>query len=93
MRSIVIHTHQILPGNQVKEDEMCGACGIYEGEVHMGVLLEIPEGKRPLGKHKHRWEDIRLDLKGIGWEGMDFIHVAQGQVAGTLNTIINLGDA
>jgi len=39
--------------------------------------LEIPEGKRPLGKHKHRWEDIRMDLKGTGWEGMDFIHVAQ----------------
>jgi len=40
-------------------------------------LLEIPEGKRPFGKHKHRGEDIRMDLKGIGWEGMDVIHVVQ----------------
>jgi len=39
--------------------------------------LEIPKGKRPFGKHKHRWEDIRMDLKGIGWEGMDIIRMAQ----------------
>jgi hypothetical protein len=33
------------------------------------ILAGKPEGKRPLGRHKHRWQDnIRMDLKEIGWE-------------------------
>ena len=37
-----------------------------------------PEGKRPLVRHGHRWEDsMKLDLKGIDWEGMEFINLAQ----------------
>jgi hypothetical protein len=32
------------------------------------VLVEKPEGKRPLGRPRRRWEDgIRMDLKEIGW--------------------------
>jgi hypothetical protein len=34
--------------------------------------LEKPEGKRQLGRPGRRWEDnIRMDLKGIDWEGVD----------------------
>jgi hypothetical protein len=34
------------------------------------VLVGKPEGKRPLGRPKRRWEDeIRMDLREIGWEG------------------------
>jgi hypothetical protein len=41
-------------------------------------LVGIREGKRPLGRHKHRWEDnIRIDLRKIGWEIVDWIHLAQ----------------
>jgi hypothetical protein len=41
-------------------------------------LVGKPEGKRPLVRH--RWEDnIRKDLKEIGWEGMVIIHVAQNR--------------
>jgi hypothetical protein len=37
-----------------------------------------PEGKGPLGTAKHRWEDnIRMDLREIEWEVMDWIHLAQ----------------
>ena len=37
-----------------------------------------PEGKRPLGKPRHRWEDnIKIDLQDIGWRGMDWIDLAQ----------------
>jgi len=37
MRSFVIHApHQIYRAIKSQEDEVCGACGIYEGEVHMG---------------------------------------------------------
>ena len=36
------------------------------------------EGKRLLGRPRHRWEvTIKLDLKEIGWEDMDWIHLAE----------------
>jgi len=35
------------------------------------VLVGIPEGKRPLGRPRRRWEDnIKMDLQEVGW-GMD----------------------
>jgi len=41
-------------------------------------LVGKPEGKRPLRRPKHRWEDnIRLDLREIGWEGVGWMHLAQ----------------
>jgi hypothetical protein len=40
--------------------------------------LENPEGKRPLGRPRHRWVDnIKMDLREIGWDGMDWIDLAQ----------------
>jgi hypothetical protein len=37
-----------------------------------------PEGKRPLGRPRHRWVDnIKIDLREIGWDGMDWIDLAQ----------------
>jgi hypothetical protein len=38
------------------------------------VLVAKPEGKRPLGRPRRRWEDgFRMDLKDIGWEGVEWI--------------------
>ena len=37
-----------------------------------------PEGKRPLGRPRHRWEDnIKMDLQEVGCGGMDLIELAQ----------------
>ena len=36
-----------------------------------------PEGKRPLGRPRRRWEDIMMDLQEVGFEGMDWIELAQ----------------
>jgi hypothetical protein len=37
-----------------------------------------PEGKRPLGKPRRRWADnIKIDLREIGWDGMDWIDLAR----------------
>jgi hypothetical protein len=37
-----------------------------------------PKGKKPLGRCRHRWEDnIRMDLREIGWGGMDWIDLTQ----------------
>jgi hypothetical protein len=49
--------------------EMRNACNILVGK---------PEGKRPLGRPRHRWENnIRLDLREIWWEVVDWIYLAQ----------------
>jgi hypothetical protein len=41
------------------------------------VLLGKPEGKRPLGGPRHRWEhNINMNLREIGWGGMDWINLA-----------------
>jgi hypothetical protein len=40
------------------------------------VLVRKPEGKRPLGRPRRRWEDgITVDLRGTGW-GVEWIHLA-----------------
>jgi hypothetical protein len=50
------------------------------------ILVGKPEGKLPLGRHRHRWENnIRLDLKKIGCEVVDWIH--QGHV-GSSNRLL-----
>jgi len=37
-----------------------------------------PEGKRPLRRSKHRWEDnIKIDLQEVEWRGMNWIELAQ----------------
>jgi hypothetical protein len=42
------------------------------------VLVGRPEGKRPLGRPRHRWEDnIKMDLQKVGCGGMDWIDLAQ----------------
>ena len=42
------------------------------------VLVRKPEGKRPLGRPKRRWEDnIGMDLQEVECEGTDWIGLAQ----------------
>jgi hypothetical protein len=42
------------------------------------IFVGKPEGKRPLGRPRRRWEDtIRMDLREIGWGGMVLINLAQ----------------
>jgi hypothetical protein len=57
------------------------------------ILVGKPEGKRSLGRLRRRWEDnIRMDLKEIGWENVDRIHVAhvRDQWRVLVNTVMNL---
>jgi hypothetical protein len=36
------------------------------------IFVGRPEGKRPLGKLRHSWMDnIEMDIREIGWDGMD----------------------
>jgi hypothetical protein len=42
------------------------------------ILVGKPEEKRPLGRPRRRWVDnINIYLKEIGWDGMDFIGLAE----------------
>jgi hypothetical protein len=44
------------------------------------ILVGKPEGKRSLERPRRRWEDnIRMELMEIGWEYVDWIHLAQGR--------------
>jgi hypothetical protein len=56
------------------------------------VLVEKSEGKRPRGRPGHRWEDIKLDLKEIEWEGAYCIHPTQdrNQWQVLVNTVMSL---
>ena len=51
------------------------------------------EGKRPFGRPKRRWKDnIKMDLKEVGWGNMDWIDLAQdrNRLQALLNAVINL---
>jgi hypothetical protein len=57
------------------------------------VLVGRPEGKRPLGRPRHRWEDnIKLDLREIGIDGVNWIKLAQDRVQwwAFVNMVMNL---
>jgi len=53
------------------------AARMREGRVVYRVLAGKPEGKRPLGRPRSRWEDnIKMDLQIVGCGGMDWIELA-----------------
>jgi hypothetical protein len=52
-----------------------------EGRGVYRILVGKPEGKRPLGRHRRRWEyNINLNLREIGIDGTNWISVAQDRV-------------
>jgi hypothetical protein len=64
-----------------------------EGRGVYRVLVGRPEGKRPLGRPRSRWEDnIKMDLRGIGIDGVNWIQLAQDRVQwrACVNTVLNL---
>jgi hypothetical protein len=57
------------------------------------ILVGKPEGKRLLGRPRRRWVDnIKMDLREIGWDSMDWIDLAQDrdQWRALVNTAMNL---
>jgi 3-oxoacyl-ACP reductase-like protein len=57
------------------------------------ILVGKPEGKRPLGRPRRRWEDnIRMDLQEVGCVGMDWIGLAhyRNRWRAIVNAVMNL---
>jgi hypothetical protein len=57
------------------------------------ALVGKPEGRRPLGRPRHRWEDnIKMDLQQVGWGGIDWIDLAQDRDRwrALVNTVMHL---
>jgi hypothetical protein len=60
----------------------------------MRALVGKPEGRRPLGRPRRRWEDnIKMDLRKVGWGGgIDWIDLAQDRDRwrALVNAVMNL---
>jgi hypothetical protein len=57
------------------------------------ALVGKPEGRRPLGRPRRRWEDnIKMGVREVGWGGMDWINLAQDRDRwrAVVNTVMNL---
>jgi hypothetical protein len=66
---------------------------MWEGRGMYRVLVEEPEGTRPLGRPRSRWEDnIKMDLQEVGCGGMDWIGLAQDRdrCRRLVNVVMNL---
>jgi hypothetical protein len=64
----------------------------WERKVYR-VLVGKPEGKRPLGRPRRRWEDgIRMDLRETGWGIAEWIQLAQdwNLWRALVNTVMNI---
>jgi hypothetical protein len=70
-----------------------GTCGTHgEGRGVYRVLVGRPEGKRPVGRPKHSWEDnIKMDLREIGIDGANWIWLDKERVRwqAFMNTVMN----
>ena len=65
-----------------------------EGSVVYKVLLGKPEGKRPLGRQRRRWEDnIKMDLQEVGRGCEDWMELAQDRERwrALVSTVMNFG--
>jgi hypothetical protein len=62
-----------------------------KGNAHR-TLVGKPEGKRPLGRPRRRWVgNIKMDLRERGWDGMDWIDLAdRDHWRALVNTVMNL---
>jgi hypothetical protein len=73
---------------------MGGACGAHGGvKCAYNILVGRPEGRRPLGRPRRRWEgNIKMNLSEIGFEDVDWIHLAQDRDRwrALVNTVMNL---
>jgi len=73
---------------------MGGACSTYgrRREAYSGFWRGKHEVKRPLGRPRRRWDDIKMDLQEVGCGVMDWIELAQdrNRWRALVNVVMNL---
>jgi hypothetical protein len=94
MRSLIICTHPQISLGKSRRMRWAGhVARMGEERKVYKVFLGKPEGKGPLRRPRHRWEDgIRMNLREIGLGGVDWIRLAQGRVwwRAVLSAVMNL---
>jgi len=79
----------------MSKNEMGGARSAYGGGERLVQDFDgKPEGKRPLGRPRRRWEDnIKMDLQEVGCRDMDWIELAQDRIRwrALVDAAMNLG--
>jgi hypothetical protein len=66
---------------------------MWEVRGAYNIFVGRPEGKRPLGRPRCRWEDkIKMDLREIGFGDVDWVHFARDRDTwlALVNTVMNL---
>jgi hypothetical protein len=66
---------------------------MWEKKNAYRILVEEPEGKRPLGRSRHKWMDnIKIYVREMQWGDVDWIDLTQdkGQWRALVNTVMNL---
>jgi hypothetical protein len=103
MRVLLVHNEELndlccsptimRAGDKIEKNEMGGACSAYGGRGVYRVLVGKPEGKKPLGRPRRRWEDnIKVDLHIIGpVTGFPSECIVANHLHSTLSIYANLG--
>jgi hypothetical protein len=55
------------------------------------ILVGSPEGRRPLGRCRRRWKDVKMNLQEVAWGGMNLTALAQdrGRWQALANVVMN----
>jgi hypothetical protein len=91
MRSFITCTLRMIRSRRMRWERHVARMG--EKRNAYRILVGKPEGKRPLGRPRRRWVDnIKMDLREIGWDGMDWIDLAQDRDEWKVlvNTVMNI---
>jgi hypothetical protein len=72
-----LHSYQILVGRS-KDSMMGRECSVHGGDQKHKEIVRKPKEQMQHGKPRQIWEDnIKMDLRKIGLQGVDWIHLAQ----------------
>jgi hypothetical protein len=89
-----VHTPNIIQVIKSRRMRWAGyVARMGEGRGAYSILVGRPEGRRPLGRPRRRWEDnIKMDLQEMDWGGIDWIDMAQDRDRwrAVVNAVMNL---
>jgi hypothetical protein len=91
LKILVYRVKHVVTMNYFVKVVWCSLVGERTGVYR--VLVGDPEGERPLGRHRRRWEgNIKMDLQGVGCRGMDWIELAldRDRWRALANAVMNL---